>query len=553
MGETVPRSEEEPLVRVSALHALVYCERLFYLEEVEGIRVPSAAVYAGLALHEQTAKEEEGVWERLFLESSSLGIRGQVDALRRRDGQWIPYEHKRGRARREGKSTPCPWLSDRVQIAAYAMLLEEAIGQTVHEGRIRYHADNVTVRVPIDNEVRQLVRDTVARARLLRASLERPPVTKNERLCVRCSLAPVCLPEEERLAKDPGWEPIRIAVRDEDRLTVHVTSAGSRVGRSGEELEVVSLEGEKSSLPVHGVGHLLLHGGVQISAQALHLCVERDVQVSWLTAGGRFVGTLASGSGNVQRRIRQFRALSEEDFCLSLARRLVCAKIEGQLRFVLRATRTNVERGQELNKLLDGMRAALRGAYRAESRESLLGYEGEGAANYFSAWAWLIGSEVDEQLRYVGRSRRPPRDRVSALLGFGYALLLTDVTAALVAVGLDPAFGFYHRPRSTAPPLALDLLELFRVPLVDMPVVSSINRGQWDPVADFHVTGPRVWLSDQGRRKFIELYERRKREEWKHSVVGYSLSYGRMIELEARLLEKEWTGAPGLFAKFRLR
>lgn len=51
----------------------------------------------------------------------------------------------------------------------------------------------------------------------------------------------------------------------------------------------------------------------------------------------------------------------------------------------------------------------------------------------------------------------------------------------------------------------------------------------------------------------IELYERRKAEEWRHSVVGYALSYVRMIELEARLLEKEWSGAPGLFARFRLR
>lgn len=96
-------------------------------------------------------------------------------------------------------------------------------------------------------------------------------------------------------------------------------------------------------------------------------------------------------------------------------------------------------------------------------------------------------------------------------------------------------------------------MELFRVPLVDMAVVASIHRGQWSPEEDFVVTGEKVWLSDQGRKKIIDVYERRKAEEWKHSVVGYSLSYGRMIELEARLLEKEWSGSPGLFARFRLR
>jgi CRISPR-associated protein Cas1 len=96
-------------------------------------------------------------------------------------------------------------------------------------------------------------------------------------------------------------------------------------------------------------------------------------------------------------------------------------------------------------------------------------------------------------------------------------------------------------------------MELFRLPLVDMPIIASIHRKQWDPELDFAITEPRVWLSEAGRKKLIAIYEQRKREVWKHSVVGYSLSYARMLELEVRLLEKEWTGAPGLFAKFRLR
>jgi CRISP-associated protein Cas1 len=110
------------------------------------------------------------------------------------------------------------------------------------------------------------------------------------------------------------------------------------------------------------------------------------------------------------------------------------------------------------------------------------------------------------------------------------------------------------QPRSATGPLGLDLLmEQLRVPLVDMPLVGSINRKAWDAEADFEVTPEHVWLGKQGRAKAIELYERRKRETWKHNVLGYSLSYTRLVELEVRLLEKEWTGSPGLFAKFRLR
>jgi CRISPR-associated protein Cas1 len=99
----------------------------------------------------------------------------------------------------------------------------------------------------------------------------------------------------------------------------------------------------------------------------------------------------------------------------------------------------------------------------------------------------------------------------------------------------------------------LDVMEVFRVPIVDMPVIGSLNRGQWDPDADFTHAGSHVWLSDDGHRKAISLFESRLTESYKHPYTGKSMSYARLVELEIRLLEKEWTGAPGLFAQLRLR
>src|SRR5437870_309744 len=183
------------------------------------IRLADASVYAGRTLHVEIAREEEGEWHSLNLESESLGLRGRIDCLRRRDGSIIPYEHKRGRAARTRDEqqpptsahasaspasskfgSPSAWPSDRLQVAAYAMLIQEVTGQQIPEARVRYHQDNVTVRVPIDAAVRKDVLSAIARARELSAMVERPPVTTNENLCVKCSLAPACLPEEARWA-----------------------------------------------------------------------------------------------------------------------------------------------------------------------------------------------------------------------------------------------------------------------------------------------------------------------------------------------------------------
>ena len=544
---------QDPPLRVMALHALAYCPRLFYLEEVEELRVADDRVFAGRELHASLEAEEEGAREDLDLVCPGLGLAGRIDCLGHRDGSCVPYEHKRGRCRRGDDNEPTAWASDRIQVAAYALMLEEALGQPIPEGRIRYHQDSVTVRVPIDEAARQEVGAAVATARRLRESLERPPVADNENLCVRCSLAPLCLPEETRRAQHADHETVRLFPQARDRTTVHVLAPGAAVGRSGDTLVVRPRDGPPTTYPAREVLAIVLHGFAQISTQALRLCTLHDISVHWLTAGGRYVAGLAAGPSQVHRRLRQYAALAQEPVRLRLARALAMAKIEGQVRYLLRATRGNDAARRAVETHLRRMRQTLHGAATAQSRDALRGHEGEAARDYFACIDHLLGPGVSEELRFARRTRRPPQDRFNALLGFGYALLQTAVMRAVLAVGLEPALGFFHTPRSAAHPLVLDLMELFRVPLWDMVLVASLNRGQWKPDEDFDVTRTKVWLSDAGRRKAIQLFEGRLQDVWKHPVLGYSLTYDRAIELEVRLLEKEWSGEPGLFARMRLR
>jgi CRISPR-associated protein Cas1 len=296
-----------------------------------------------------------------------------------------------------------------------------------------------------------------------------------------------------------------------------------------------------------------VHGHGQVSTQALSLCTEHDVAVHWLSPSGWHIASLTATAGKVQRRLRQYRALADETTCLRLAKALALAKIESQHRYLLRISRGDERARDAMLPNLVPLRSALGSIKQAASVESLRGLEGSAAVGYFQGLAQLISPAVPETLHYSTRSRRPPVDRFNAVLSFGYGLLHTAVIRAILASGLEPALGFFHTPRSAAYPLVLDLMELFRVPLWDMVLIGSLNRNQWDPDADFVATKGKVWLSDAGRRKAIGLFEARLDETWKHPVVGYSLSYARTLELEARLLEKEWSGEPGLFARMRLR
>jgi CRISPR-associated protein Cas1 len=537
----------EPL-RVMALHALAYCERLFYLEEVEQIRVADAAVFEGRRAHEEL---EEGALTSFTLESTELGLKGKVDALRKRDGVLIPIEVKKGHVA-PGDGPLAAWETDRVQVAAYAMLLESTQEVVLSEGRVRYLADHKTVRVPIDEPLRDKVQGMIQRARALRLQVVRPPVTDNERLCPRCSLAPVCLPEEERLAQDSERETVRLFPPHSDRQVVHVLEHGAQVGRQGDLLQIRMRDEDPQVFPVRQVGAVVLHGYSQISTQALRMCADHDIGVQWVSPSGQIVGALLPAAQSPQRHLRQFRALDRDEERLRLAKLLVTAKVQAQLQFLLRSTRGQ-QRSQETESVIERIRESLRHIDSLTKVDELLGREGSAAGAYFEGLGRLLRDDLDPRLKFVHRSRRPSTDRFNCLLNYGYGMLYRECLSAIVAVGLHPGLGIYHQPRSAASPLVLDVMELFRVPLVDMAVVGAVNRDTFDAERDFEERGHQIWLTQSGKAKATEVFERRKQETWKHSVVGYSLSYARMIELEVRLLEKEYSGEGQLFARFRLR
>jgi CRISPR-associated protein Cas1 len=539
-------------LRVSALHALTYCERLYYLQHVEDISTPDDRVHAGRTLHE-AAVDGNREWESLELVSDLWGIHGKVDFARYRDGKLVAIEHKRGRSKGDAA-----WDTDILQVTAYAVLLAEHFDRPVPEGRIRYHATNKTVRVTVDDAARDRLRAAIARARELSHSLQRPPVTDNENLCAKCSLAPVCLPEESRLAAavegthDDGGavaKPRRLFPKHDARRTLHVVDRDAVVKRSGLQFVIRTAGGEERRYPGMDVGAVILHGSAQITSQAVQFAAANDIAVHWVSGGGAYVGGVAPPAA-VQRRLRQYQALNDGDLRVRLARRVAEAKIENQMRFIARQSRMRSVR-DEAKPLLKVMRVQAAQVRRCSDAGALRGCEGIAARAYFSALGLLLNPD-QEHMAFDRRSRRPPRDGFNAALSFGYALLYREVMAAIIVVGLDSALGFFHTPRTAAHPLALDLMELFRTTLWDMPLVASVNRRQWNGQ---HLVPSRnqVWLSDEGKRLAVSLFEQRKQESWKHPVLSYSLSYARAIELEARLLEKEWGGEHGLFARMRLR
>jgi CRISPR-associated endonuclease Cas1 len=352
----------------------------------------------------------------------------------------------------------------------------------------------------------------------------------------------VCLPDEVRSLSGSSLAPRTIAVPPDEALPLIVQSQRARIGKEGETLKIADEEGGETQVRFIDISDVALFGNVSITTPALAALLEREIPVTFHSHGGWFRG-VAHGIGhrNVEIRTAQYRMSFDEAACLRFAKELVAAKIANQRTMLRRNWRGAPE---ERQAALDRLAAARKSADGAATPGQLLGVEGDAAAVYFRAFAGLLKSPEDKPsagelapFRFEARNRRPPTDPVNAMLSLAYAMLTRHLAITLASVGLDPYRGFYHAPRYGRPALALDLMEPFRPIIADSVVLSAVNTGEVGPT-DFVVAITGTALTQAGRRRFVEAFERRLSQETTHPIFGYQVSMRRMLLVQARLLSR---------------
>ncbi len=322
--------------------------------------------------------------------------------------------------------------------------------------------------------------------------------------------------------------------------TLYVTTQGAYLAKEGQTVVVRVEQETRLQLPLHNLGGIVCFGQVSVSPFLMGYCAESGVGISHLTEHGRFLARIQGEvHGNVLLRREQYRRADDAAASVAIARPIVAAKIANSRSVLLRAARDR-EDDEVAIRILNRARqlAAHLEAVRGETDlDRIRGLEGIAARDYFDAFDDLIVQQKAE-FRFEGRSRRPPLDRMNALLSFLYTLLVHDVRSALEPVGLDPEVGFLHRDRSGRPSLALDLMEEFRPFLADRLALSLVNLRQLD-AKRFRVTETgAVLLDDDGRKEVLVAYQKRKQEEIVHPFLGERTTVGLLPHLQALLFSR---------------
>jgi CRISP-associated protein Cas1 len=271
-----------------------------------------------------------------------------------------------------------------------------------------------------------------------------------------------------------------------------------------------------------------------------------------LTEQGRFIARVnGSVSGNVLLRRQQYRIADNGSSALPVVRTIVAAKVANSRVVLLRAAREIVDEVREnsLREAANRLSWAGLEAARASSIDEARGHEGIAGQAYFSVFDQMIGGDR-ETFRFGGRSRRPPMDRVNALLSFVYALLRHDIESALESVGLDPAVGFLHTDRPGRPSLALDLMEELRAALADRLVLTLINRRQVQRSGFTEQDGGGIHMDDETRKQIVVAWQLRKQDEIEHPYLKERIPLGFVPYVQALLLARYVRGGLDAYPAF---
>ncbi len=322
--------------------------------------------------------------------------------------------------------------------------------------------------------------------------------------------------------------------------TVYVRDHRARVQHRRGSLLVISPEGSQR-IPLEAVDSVVLLGSAQVSTQALEACVRHGIRVTALRMGGsvRFVVGAATG-GNVHLRMSQYRAVADEKHSLVLAKAIVAAKLHNSSRVVDRWARDEKDSADTKRLAASATQIAERVSRLADADtgDRVRGIEGDAARIYFRGVSQAVSKS---EMGFLQRTRRPPRDPINAMLGFCYALLVTEFVGAAESVGLDYQMGFLHRPRSGRPSLALDLAEELRA-LTDRFIVSRVRRRQVGPDDFIRTPGGGVYMSDEGRTSLIKAWEDHKEVEIYHRISNRKIGRWALPSVQATLLARHLRG-----------
>jgi len=287
-------------------------------------------------------------------------------------------------------------------------------------------------------------------------------------------------------------------------------------------------------LPVENIGELYCFGNLDANSALYNFLGQQQVPLHFFDYYENYTGSFMPRESLISGKmlISQVKLQQRKPKRIALAQCIV----DGASYNMVKNLRYYNTRGKDLEPIIDIIEKLVVKIPHTESIEELMGIEGNIRKNYYEAFELIIND-----YSMGGRSYRPPKNEVNALISFGNMMCYSQCLRAIYQTQLNPAISFLHEPGDRRFSLSLDLAEIFKPLLVDRVIFKVLNKNMIQPKY-FEEKLNSIILKNTGRKIFVQAFEDRLSETIKHRTLSRSVSYKYLIRLECYKLQKYLLG-----------
>lgn len=289
-------------------------------------------------------------------------------------------------------------------------------------------------------------------------------------------------------------------------------------------------------LPIENLNEIFIFSEVKITKKLLELFAQKEITVHFFNYFGYYVGSfyprehLNSG----------YMILKQAEYYLDEKKRnhLAYLFVKGAAKNIRKVLLYYKSRGKEVADILNHIETLMEKLSPDQSIEQLMALEGNIRESYYSAFDSIL---ENKDFLFEKRSKRPPKNRLNALISFGNSIMYTIVLSEIYKTHLDPRIGYLHSTNFRRFSLNLDVAEIFKPIIVDRVILSLIGKGILTK-KDFEKDMGGILLKDEGKQKFIITLEDKLKATINHRDLNRPVSYRRLIRMELYKLEKHLIG-----------
>jgi len=317
--------------------------------------------------------------------------------------------------------------------------------------------------------------------------------------------------------------------------TIYIFSNG-RLRRKDNTLFFETEDGKKKFIPVENVREIFAFGEVDLNAKVLNFLSQKEIILHYFNYYGFY-----SGSFYPREHYNSgYMILKQATFYNNPESRLFLAKqfIIGAAENCLKILKYYLRREKDLEREVEEIENLVEEVKKQNEINSAMAFEGQIKEVYYGAFRKILNKP---EFYFSKRSKRPPLDRINALISFSNSLIYTQVLSEIYQTHLDPRIGYLHTTNFRRFTLNLDVAEIFKPVIGDRTIFACLNKKIIDE-KDFDRALKGITLSEKGRRKFLEQFEERMKQTIRHYRLKKKVSYRRLIRIELYKLEKHFMG-----------